>query len=103
MPWLWNRNSSAAVSKRHRIKNKIGPGMTQFVEKDPRLAIDIVVSMLKFWPVSLTSKQILYLNELEEILELVQPPEFQAIQKQLFKRVAICTYLHRVRLMQLLI
>ncbi|CAD7936012.1 unnamed protein product [Amoebophrya sp. A120] len=64
--------------------------MTQFVEKDPKLAIDIVISMLKFWPVSLTSKQILYLNELEEILELVQPPEFVAIQKQLFKRVALC-------------
>lgn len=62
--------------------------MTQYVEKDPKLAVDIVVSMLKFWPVSLTSKQILFLNELEEILELVQPPEFVLVQKPLFKRVA---------------
>lgn len=64
--------------------------MTQYVEKDPKLAVDIIVSMLKFWPVSLTSKQILFLNELEEILELVQPPEFASVQKILFKRVANC-------------
>merc|ERR1719197_632565 len=30
--------------------------MTQYVEKDPRLAYEVVTSMLKFWPVSLTSK-----------------------------------------------
>jgi serine/threonine-protein phosphatase 2A regulatory subunit B' len=35
--------------------------MTQYVEKDPKLAVDIIVSMLKFWPVSLTSKQVLFL------------------------------------------
>ena len=52
--------------------------------------MDIINSMLKFWPVSLTSKQILFLNELEEILELVQPPEFASVQKVLFKRVAQC-------------
>ena len=28
--------------------------MTQYVEKDPRLAFEVVTSMLKFWPVSLT-------------------------------------------------
>merc|ERR1719160_395732 len=43
--------------------------MTQYVEKDPRLTCDIVLAMLKFWPVTLTSKQVLFLNELEETLE----------------------------------
>ena len=64
--------------------------MTQYVEKDPKLAADIIISMLKFWPISLTSKQLLFLNELEEILELVQPPEFLMVQKVLFQRVALC-------------
>ena len=62
--------------------------MTQYVEKDPNLAVDIINSMLKFWPVSLTSKQILFLNELEEFLELAQSPEFASVQKILFKRLA---------------
>jgi len=64
--------------------------MAQYVEKDPRLAYDIITSMLKFWPVSITSKQVLFLNELEETLELTQPPEFYRMQDLLFKRIALC-------------
>jgi serine/threonine-protein phosphatase 2A regulatory subunit B' len=64
--------------------------MAQYVEKDPRLAFDIITSMLKFWPVSITSKQVLFLNELEETLELTQPPEFYRMQELLFRRIALC-------------
>jgi serine/threonine-protein phosphatase 2A regulatory subunit B' len=64
--------------------------MAQYVEKDPRLAYDIVQSMLKFWPVSITAKQVLFLNELEETLELTQPSEFMQLQDPLFKRIAQC-------------
>merc|ERR1711920_68836 len=64
--------------------------MAQYVEKDPQLAYDIIVSMLKYWPVSITSKQVLFLNELEETMELTQPEVFDRIQKPLFRRVALC-------------
>jgi serine/threonine-protein phosphatase 2A regulatory subunit B' len=64
--------------------------MAQYVEKDPRLAQDIIQSMLKFWPVSITSKQVLFLNELEETLELTQPGEFVQLQTPLFQRIANC-------------
>jgi serine/threonine-protein phosphatase 2A regulatory subunit B' len=64
--------------------------MAQYVEKDPRLAHDIITSMLKFWPVSITAKQVLFLNELEETLELTQPPEFHQMQNLLFRRIALC-------------
>lgn len=64
--------------------------MNQYVEKDPKLAVDIIRSMLKFWPVSLTSKQVLFLNELEDMLELAQPPELSRFQHSLFERVALC-------------
>merc|ERR1712217_195954 len=49
-----------------------------------------ITSMLKFWPVSITAKQVLFLNELEETLELTQPPEFHQMQGQLFRRIALC-------------
>jgi serine/threonine-protein phosphatase 2A regulatory subunit B' len=64
--------------------------MAQYVEKDPRLAYNAITSMLKFWPVSITSKQIIFLNELEETLELTQPPEFHRMQEKLFQRIALC-------------
>mmetsp|Transcript_46949 Transcript_46949/g.102091 ORF Transcript_46949/g.102091 Transcript_46949/m.102091 type:complete len:476 (-) Transcript_46949:103-1530(-) len=64
--------------------------MAQYVEKDPRLACDIITSMLRYWPVSITSKQVLFLNELEETLELTQPAEFHRMQGLLFRRLALC-------------
>jgi serine/threonine-protein phosphatase 2A regulatory subunit B' len=64
--------------------------MAQYAEKDPRLCYDIITSLLQFWPVSITSKQILFLNELEELLEMTQPPEFHRMQGPLFRRIALC-------------
>jgi serine/threonine-protein phosphatase 2A regulatory subunit B' len=64
--------------------------MAQYVEKDPRLAYDIITAMLRFWPVSITAKQVLFLNELEETLELTQPSEFHRMQEMLFRRLALC-------------
>mmetsp|Transcript_57352 Transcript_57352/g.167894 ORF Transcript_57352/g.167894 Transcript_57352/m.167894 type:complete len:474 (+) Transcript_57352:104-1525(+) len=64
--------------------------MAQYVEKDPRLAYDIIMAMLRFWPLSHTSKQVLYLTELEETLELAQPSEFSRLQEPLFRRIAAC-------------
>jgi len=64
--------------------------MAQYVEKDPRLSYDIITSMLRYWPVSITAKQVLFLNELEEMLELTQPSEFHRMQVVLFQRLALC-------------
>jgi len=64
--------------------------MMQYVEKDPRLSYDIITTMLRFWPQSITAKQVLFLNELEETLELTQPSEFHRMQEPLFRRVAMC-------------
>merc|ERR1712151_994512 len=64
--------------------------MAQYVEKDPRLSYDIITAMLRFWPLSITAKQVLFLNELEETLELTQPSEFHRMQDLLFRRLAQC-------------
>jgi len=64
--------------------------MAQYVEKDPRLSYEIITSMLRFWPVSITAKQVLFLNELEEMLELTQPSEFHRMMVVLFRRLALC-------------
>merc|ERR1719375_359445 len=64
--------------------------MAQYAEKDPRLAFDIIAAMLRFWPLCTTSKQVLFLNELEETLELTQPVEFIKLQEPLFHRIALC-------------
>ena len=64
--------------------------MSQYVEKDPRVAEPIILGLLRFWPVTSTAKEVLFLNEIEEILELTQPLEFTHVQSVLFKRVNAC-------------
>lgn len=64
--------------------------ITQFVEKDPTLADVVIRGLLKFWPLTNSQKEVLFLGELEEILELTQAAEFQMVMVPLFSRVARC-------------
>jgi len=62
--------------------------VTQFVEKDRKLADPVLKQLLKFWPLTNSNKEVLFLGELEEILELTQMPEFQSVMIPLFKQLA---------------
>lgn len=61
--------------------------VTQFVDKDPTLAIPVIGGLLKYWPATNSSKEVLYLNELEELLELTQPEEFKALLHPLSRQL----------------
>ncbi|CAI5943493.1 unnamed protein product [Closterium sp. NIES-64] len=64
--------------------------ITQFVEKDPKLADLVLRGLLKFWPLSNSQNELLFLEELEEILNLTQVPEFQMVMTPLFQQIACC-------------
>lgn len=64
--------------------------LLQFVEKDEVLAEPVLRSLLKYWPVTNSQKEVLFLEELEEILELTQPAEFERVMESLFKQLARC-------------
>jgi len=64
--------------------------VTQFVEKDPKLAIQVIESILAFWPMTYSPKEVLFLNEAEEILEMIQASEFEKIMAPLFKQISKC-------------
>ncbi|XP_057737417.1 serine/threonine protein phosphatase 2A 59 kDa regulatory subunit B' eta isoform-like isoform X1 [Arachis stenosperma] len=64
--------------------------ITQFVEKDCKLADTIIRGLLKYWPITNSSKEVMFLSELEEVLEATQPPEFQRCMMPLFRRIAHC-------------
>ncbi|RWW28549.1 hypothetical protein GW17_00006968 [Ensete ventricosum] len=63
---------------------------TQFVEKDCKLADTVIRGMLKYWPVTNCQKELLFLGELEEVLEATQPTEFQQCMVPLFKQISRC-------------
>ncbi|KAG1361097.1 serine/threonine protein phosphatase 2A 57 kDa regulatory subunit B' beta isoform [Cocos nucifera] len=64
--------------------------ITQFVEKDYKLADTVIQGLLKYWPVTNCQKEVLFLGELEEVLEATQPAEFQRCMVPLFKQIARC-------------
>ncbi|KAI3458923.1 hypothetical protein Pfo_015586 [Paulownia fortunei] len=61
--------------------------ITQFVEKDCRLADTVIRGVLKYWPVTNCGKEVLFLGELEEILEVTQSAEFQRCMVPLFRQI----------------
>lgn len=64
--------------------------MSQFVEKDCKLADTVIRGLLKYWPVTNSSKEVMFLGELEEVLEASQPAEFQRCMVPLFCQIARC-------------
>jgi len=64
--------------------------VAQFIEKDPSLIEDIFKRLLSYWPHTDTAKEQLFITEVEEILCVIDPPEFQRIQVLLFKKLAQC-------------
>lgn len=80
----------------HKAKNmswyhqQLSYCVIQFVEKDFTLADIVIKALLKFWPVTNCQKEVLFLGELEEVLEATQLPEFQEVMLPLFRQIARC-------------
>ncbi|KAK4377711.1 hypothetical protein RND71_004007 [Anisodus tanguticus] len=64
--------------------------IVQFVEKDYKLADMVIRGLLKYWPVTNCQKEVLFLQELEEVLETTQAAEFQRCMVPLFRQIARC-------------
>ena len=80
--------------------------VVQFLEKDPSLTEEVVTGLLKFWPKTHSPKvisskflgqystfciqEVMFLNELEEILDVIEHAEFARIMRPLFNQLARC-------------
>jgi serine/threonine-protein phosphatase 2A regulatory subunit B' len=64
--------------------------ITQFIEKEPKLTGTVIRGLLKYWPVTNSQKEMMFLGELEEVLELTEMADFQKCVVPLFRRIAQC-------------
>ncbi|XP_075254059.1 serine/threonine-protein phosphatase 2A 56 kDa regulatory subunit gamma isoform-like [Convolutriloba macropyga] len=64
--------------------------VVQFLEKDKALTHPVIMGLLKFWPKVHSPKEVMFLNELEEILDAIKPEQFQDVMVPLFKQLAKC-------------
>lgn len=62
--------------------------IVQFLDKDATLTEQVVRGLLKFWPKTYSQKEVMFLGEIEEILEVIEPLQFQIIMVPLFKQIA---------------
>lgn len=64
--------------------------VVQFLEKDPTLTEPTIMGLLKFWPKVHSPKEVMFLNELEEILDVIEPNEFVKVMQPLFRKLGQC-------------
>ena len=64
--------------------------VVQFLEKDATLTEQVIKGLLKFWPKTCSQKEVMFLGEIEEILDVIGPAQFVKIQEPLFKQIAKC-------------
>ena len=60
----------------------------QFLEKDYNLTEEVVKGLLKFWPKTYSQKEVMFLGEIEEILDIIDPTQFKKIMVPLFRQIA---------------
>mmetsp|Transcript_16603 Transcript_16603/g.24579 ORF Transcript_16603/g.24579 Transcript_16603/m.24579 type:complete len:438 (-) Transcript_16603:207-1520(-) len=74
----------------HFYHQQLSYCIVQYVEKDPHTVIPILKGLIRFWPWSCSGKQVLFLNELEDILELVVDEQLEQVHQPLFNLIAQC-------------
>ncbi|KYK57273.1 putative B56-delta regulatory subunit of protein phosphatase 2A [Drechmeria coniospora] len=62
--------------------------IVQFLEKDASLTEDVVLGLLRYWPKVNSTKEVMFLNEVEDIFEVMDPAEFAKVQEPLFHQLA---------------
>ncbi|KAI1079323.1 protein phosphatase 2A regulatory B subunit [Whalleya microplaca] len=62
--------------------------IVQFLEKDASLTEEVVLGLLRYWPKVNSTKEVMYLNEVEDIFEVMDPAEFAKVQEPLFHQLA---------------
>ncbi|EPQ07105.1 Serine/threonine-protein phosphatase 2A 56 kDa regulatory subunit alpha isoform [Myotis brandtii] len=64
--------------------------VVQFLEKDTTLTEPVTRGLLKFWPKTCSQKEVMFLGEIEEILDVIEPTQFKKIEEPLFKQISKC-------------
>ncbi|WVZ65737.1 hypothetical protein U9M48_015053 [Paspalum notatum var. saurae] len=74
----------------HTYHRQLAYCVLQFLHKDPGLADAVVTGILRRWPVTNCQKEVLLIEELEEILDVLQPNQFQNLAVPICSRIARC-------------
>jgi len=68
--------------------NQLGYCILHYIDKDPRLSEPVIKGLLRYWPVQSSEKEQLFIQELEEILDLASRKELVNVLPELFSQIA---------------
>jgi serine/threonine-protein phosphatase 2A regulatory subunit B' len=71
--------------------------VVQFLEKDQNLTEEVVSGLLRYWPKVNSPKEVMFLNEIEEILDVIDVLEFKKIMCPLFVKLSQCVSSNHVQ------
>ncbi|XP_062198602.1 serine/threonine protein phosphatase 2A 57 kDa regulatory subunit B' alpha isoform-like [Phragmites australis] len=74
----------------HTYHRQLAYCVLQFVQKEPELANAVVTGILRHWPVTNCQKEVLLIEELEEILEVLEPKQLEKLVVPICSRIARC-------------
>ena len=62
----------------------------------------VILNLLRYWPKVHSPKEVMFLNELEEILDVIEPAEFQKVMVPLFNQLAKCVSSHHFQVSEIM-
>ncbi|EAY04571.1 phosphoprotein phosphatase, putative [Trichomonas vaginalis G3] len=71
----------------HSFADNLAICIGQYVQKDASLMVDFFKGLLTFWPKSSTVKEVMFIEQLDHILEVISDDQFDAIRMQLFDKI----------------
>lgn len=74
----------------HLYHQQLSYCIVQYAEKDQETVVPVLRGLIRYWPWSCSTKQVLFLHELEDILELLQDEQLQQVQNPLFLLLSQC-------------
>jgi serine/threonine-protein phosphatase 2A regulatory subunit B' len=75
----------------HKFHNELLRCSMLFLSKEPALAFPLISGLLKYWPFANYTKEVLFLAELLDILEVCcDPQKLEPILPKIFKRIIKC-------------
>lgn len=64
--------------------------VVQFVEKEASLTTVVIEALLRLWPKVNSPKEVLFLNQMEEIIDTMESEEFCKVMVKLFTKLSTC-------------
>lgn len=71
-----------------------------YLDKDRSLAVPLIKGILKYWPFANSSKEILFLLLLQEVMALSDSFRLRPLIPMIFKRIAKCLNSHNFKLVE---